>query len=292
MPGSSANLGPGFDVLAAAVDRYLDLRVEPAQAYELDIRGAAIRSGRDNFCVSAFESLHPVEEVRFEIRLGLASGKGLGASAAAIVAGLVAANEMAGLGLSDGEIYRRAVEIEGHPDNVAASLFGGGVVCGVDDDGSHRLPARFELPTDLRALIVQPEESLSTITAREALPDQVEMADAVANISGACRLLLALQTNDFDLLRSSLGDRLHQPHRANLYPRSYELLSRAASLGAIGATISGAGPCVLVWTRAEQMDEVLERFRTECAGWAQVEPTQFTNIGAVALADPESHQTS
>ena len=154
------------------------------------------------------------------------------------MAGLLAADHLFEL---DADVLALASELEGHPDNVAAALHGGFVVC----DG--RDVHRFEPPMGLEAVLVVPGEAVTTEDARAALPASVPLADAVFNVAHASLLMLGLATADWDLIAAGLRDRLHQPHRAHLYPRSAELLERAPSLGALGATISGAGPTVLVW---------------------------------------------
>ena len=136
----------------------------------------------------------------------------------------------------DADLLAQASELEGHPDNVAAALRGGFVVCA---DGQ---ATRFEPPTGLEALAVVPEQPVRTQAARAALPAQVPLADAVFNVAHGALLTLGLARGDWDLLARGLQDRLHEQRRAELFPRSFELASRARELGALGATISGAGP--------------------------------------------------
>ena len=132
-PASSANLGPGFDVLASALDIQLELEVSEAGEFSVDAGGDAVPDDRTNLCVRAFERLHSADGLRFELRNQIPLARGLGSSAAAIVAGLLAADHLFELGLVREEIYRHAVELEGHPDNVAASLYGGFVICPAGD---------------------------------------------------------------------------------------------------------------------------------------------------------------
>jgi homoserine kinase len=140
--------------------------------------------------------------------------------------------------------------------------------------------ARFEPPTGLEALAVVPGEPVRTRAARAALPEQVPMHDAVFNVAHAALLTLGLARGDWDLLARGLQDRLHQPHRAPLFPRSYELACRARELGALGATISGAGPTVLVWCFYEQTGAVAEALAPELEGWATLVRTPFEMQGA------------
>jgi homoserine kinase len=279
VPASSANLGPGYDVMAAAVAMHLELEVEENGDFSLDPGGLDVSSGRDNLVVRAFESLHPADGIAFRLRSEIPLARGLGSSAAAIVAGLYAADHLFELALSKEEMLARATELEGHPDNVAAAIYGGVVVCGTGEDGTPRA-ARFDPPGGLEGIGAIPAEEVSTVRAREAIPAEVPLADAVANVAAASRLVLGLQTADLDLVAAGLVDRIHQPRRRELYPRSMELVDAAAELGALGATISGAGPTVLVWTTWQDAGKVAERLEGRCAGWAEVRRLPFTPHGA------------
>jgi homoserine kinase len=279
VPASSANLGPGYDVLAAAVSLYLELEVEETGEFSLDPGGLDVSTGRDNLIVRAFETLHPAEGITFRLKSEIPLARGLGSSAAAIVAGLFAADHLFELALTKEEMLAKATELEGHPDNVAAAIYGGFVICGA---GKDELPSavRFDPPSGLEGIAVIPAEEVSTERARAAIPAAVPLADAVANVSAASRLVLGLQTADLDLLAAGLLDRLHQPHRRELYPRSMELVDAAAELGALGATISGAGPTVLVWTTWQDAGHVAEALEQRCAGWAEVHRLPFSPHGA------------
>jgi len=139
---------------------------------------------------------------------------------------------------------------------------------------------RFDSPAGLEAVAVVPDGAVRTKTARAALPATVPMDDAVFNTAHGALLVLGLATGDLDLVARGLGDRLHQPHREQLYPRSMELVGRAPSLGALGATISGAGPTVLVWCHYDATAAVVEALRRETDGWAQVMRAPFEPQGA------------
>jgi homoserine kinase len=128
---------------------------------------------------------------------------------------------------------------------------------------------------------VVPDEAVRTEQARAALPPDVPIADAVFNVAHASLLVLGLARGDLDLVARGLDDRLHQPRRGPLYPRSLALVARAGALGALGATISGAGPAVLVWARAEAAAAVAGRLEAEAAGWARVLRLPFAAAGAV-----------
>jgi homoserine kinase len=270
VPASSANLGPGFDAFAAALALHMELEVEETGTFavETDLQ---IARDRRNLAVRGFEKLHAPDRFTFRIKSDIPLSGGLGTSAAAYVAGLTAADHLFEL---DADVLGLASELEGHPDNVAAALYGGFVICA---DG---LATRFDLPAGLEAVLVVPHEPVRTKQARAALPAEVPMADAVYNVGHASLLTLGLAKGEWDLVARGLSDRLHQPYRAPLYPRTAELVERARDLGALGATVSGAGPTVLFWCHLEQTPGVVAALRREADGWADVMRVPFEPMGA------------
>jgi homoserine kinase len=270
VPASSANLGPGFDVLAAALALHLELEVLETGSFSVQT-SLEVPRDRSNLVVRAFERLHPADEFEFRISSRIPLSGGLGSSAAAIVVGLLAADHLFEL---DADVRALAVELEGHPDNVAAALEGGLVIC--DGDVVHR----FEPPMGLEAVLVVPGEAVGTSQARAAVPGQVPIEDAVLNVAHAAMLVRGLSVGDWELIAAGLDDRLHQSQRSHLFPRSAELLGRARALGALGATISGAGPTVLVWSHYEQTGILAEALIRETDGWATVMRAPFESRGA------------
>jgi homoserine kinase len=264
--------------MAAAMALHLELEVEEAGEFSFDPGGLEVSTGRDNLIVRAFESLRPADGIAFRLRSEIPLARGLGSSAAAIVAGLAAADHLYELALTQEEMLARATEIEGHPDNVAAAIYGGFVVCGAGDGGPSA--ARFDPPEGLEGIVVIPPDEVSTERAREAIPAEVPLADAVANVSAAAMLVLGLRSADLDLLARGLRDSIHQDRRRDLYPRSMEIVDSARELGALGATISGAGPTVLVWTTWQDAGNVAAALETRCAGWAEVRRLPFSPLGA------------
>jgi homoserine kinase len=256
--------------MAAALALHMELEVIETGEFAVETE-LGIAKGRENLCVRAFERLHPADGFTFRIKSEIPLSGGLGSSAAAIVAGLTAADHLFEM---DVDLLEHATALEGHPDNVAAALQGGFVVCA---DGQ---ATRFEPPTGLEALAVVPEQAVRTSAARAALAAQVPLEDAVFNVAHAALLMLGLAQGDWDLLGRGLQDRLHQQQRAGLFPRSYELALRARELGALGATISGAGPTVLIWCFYEQTGAVAEALRAEIEGWATLLRAPFESQGA------------
>jgi homoserine kinase len=263
--------------MAAAVALHLELEVEETGEFSLDPGGLEVSTGRDNLIVRSFETLHPADGISFRLRSEIPLARGLGSSSAAIVAGLAAADHLFELALSREEMLARATEIEGHPDNVAAAIYGGFVVCAAG--GAQSFAARFDPPEGLEGIVVIPGEEVPTKLAREAIPAVLPLADAVANVSAAALLVLGLRSADLDLVSRGLDDRIHQPRRRDLYPRSMEIVDAAGEMGALGATISGAGPTVLVWTTWEEAGGVAAALKERCEGWAEVKRLPFEPLG-------------
>jgi homoserine kinase len=274
VPASSANLGPGFDSMAAAVALHLELEVEETGEFGVETDVPGVPHDRSNLVVRGFESLRPAEGFMFRIRSEIPPVAGLGSSAAAAVAGLMAADHIFEL---DADLLAAASAIEGHPDNAAAALRGGFVIC---HDGEAE---RFDPAPGLEAVAAIPPEKVSTAAARAALPDEVPMADAVHNAAHAALLVLGLARADLDLVARGLSDRLHQPRRAHLYPRSIELIARARELGAVGGSISGAGPTVLFWSHWEETGRLVSRLAEEVPDW-EVRRIAFEPEGATVRA--------
>jgi homoserine kinase len=256
----------------------MELEVEETGGSELHVetRVPGVALDRSNLCVRAFEALHPADGLTFRITSEIPVSAGLGSSAAAIVAGLVAADHMYEL---DAPLFELAAELEGHPDNVAAALLGAFVICSRGEP-----PHRFEPKAGLEGVIVTPPDPVPTAEARAALPDEVPIADAVHNAAHAALLVLGLSTGDLSLVARGLSDRIHQPRREHLYPRSMELLRRATDFGAVGASISGAGPTVLFWTHWEQTGTVFDTLRGECGADCTVRRVGFAPGGADVTA--------
>jgi homoserine kinase len=270
VPASSANLGPGFDVLAAALAMHIEVEVVETGRFAV-VTDLSIARDRRNLVVRGFAALAPPDDFEFRISSGVPLSGGLGTSAAAYVAGLLAADSIFEL---DADVLALASQLEGHPDNVAAALLGGIVLVAGGE------AVRFDPPAGLEAVLVVPHRSLRTAKARAALPEEVPMADAVFNVAHASLLVLGLAQGRLDLVARGLADRLHQPRRAALYPESMAIVARAAELGALGATISGAGPTVLVWSQYDATAGVVERLRAEADGWADVMRVPFEPQGA------------
>lgn len=268
VPATSANLGPGFDCLGLA----LELRNEvtaardggilPFHGHETEYRvrvagvdAEKVPPDRHNLVVTAIETVfrrvgRRATRVDVCIRNCIPVGSGLGSSSSAIVAGLVAGNALVGGQVSDDDLLRMAVEMEGHPDNVAPAMLGGLVLGVLPDanDGPADLIVRQMAPPQLRAVVVLPDFHLPTTEARAVLPRAITRAEAIFNTSRLGLLIHALTNQEYALLRVAMGDRLHQPQRLRLIPGALEAYRAAYNEGALGVALSGAGPSLLAFT--------------------------------------------
>lgn len=255
-PATTANLGAGFDCLGLALTLYNEVEVEAADSLSIDIVGegaADLPRDESNLVWRAARAVFErVGRGPAGARLRLVNHipleSGLGSSAAATVAGLLAGNALVGHPLGRATLLEMAVEMEGHPDNVAPALLGGLAVVGRADDGG-LLARRVDIPP-VQAVVVMPDLRLSTAVARAALPRQVSLADAVYNIGRAALTLVAFEQGDMRLLAQAMGDRLHQPYRAPLAPGLAAALAAAQARG-VAAAISGAGPAVIAFAKGD-----------------------------------------
>lgn len=249
VPASSGNLGPGFDVLGAALALHNELEVEwggPGVSGRVEGEGAGLLTAESrNLILDVLRSRLGRKAFHVTITNRIPMARGLGSSAAARLAAHAAAGAL--LGRPAREALDLAAAEEGHPDNAAASFFGGLCSC-LPSDGKLEV-FRWAVPEDLMALVCLPEFELATETARRALPRKVDLRDAVRNIAGATGVLGAILHKRYDELARAMADFLHQPYRAKLVPGLEEALKAAPQAGALGACLSGAGPSVLAILR-------------------------------------------
>ena len=284
-PATSANLGPGFDCLAAALDLGnavivtrrpgpLEVRVTGEGAGEL------AEDATNLVCRALASGLGPLDGLVVECRNRIPLGCGLGSSSAAACAGLVAANALGGLRWTPDELLARATELEGHADNAAACI-AGGIVAVRAGPAFAPVPA----PEELAFVTVIPEARTSTEAARRALPAQVPLADAAATLANAVALTLALSEGRLDDLPPLLEDRLHEPHRAAAVPAIGDLRALVGQEGCLGATISGSGPAMLLWCRADGADALAalaERTMAAAGVGGRVRPSRVSAAGVRA----------
>lgn len=273
VPATTANLGPGYDCLGLALDLYNTVEIRPALAWKLTVAGEGAQElpvDKDNLVWRAMTRLWQetgTPEPRVEIALTneIPLGRGLGSSAAAIVGGLVAANAWAGDVLTRHSLLQLAVELEGHPDNVAPALHGGLVISVMEGGRALAVPMEFSATLVLVACI--PGFSLDTGLARQALPASVPHRDAVFNLSRTALLIAALAQGRENLLALASQDRLHQDYRKDLVPGFGNVVDAARSAGALACVLSGSGPSVLAVVRsAVRADEIGQAMTAAFAG--------------------------
>lgn len=251
VPASTANLGPGFDTLGMALSLYSWIELSPSDRTVFHLHGEHMKGlpqDKSNLIYKVSQMVFQeagvsVPNLEISMHSDIPLTRGLGSSASAIVGALAAANALIGSPLSDAKLFDMATALEKHPDNVGASLFGG--IVAATWDGHHADYVRIAPPADLGTLVVIPDFQLSTAKARDALPAQVKMEDAVYNISRSSLLTAALSTGRLDLLREAMKDRIHQPYRAPLVPGMPKILNEAPDKGALGVALSGAGPTII-----------------------------------------------
>jgi homoserine kinase len=251
VPASSANLGPGFDVLALALDLHLEVeaRESPKTTIAWDGEGAdEIPLTRKNLLVRAAQQPFagwspPLKGLTIRVRNQIPIGRGLGSSAAAIVAGITLGAKLRGLRVSAQRILELAFPLEGHGDNLAAALYGGFCIA-VTENGGVRVH-RLEWPSRWRAILFVPNELSPTHEARRLVPRRPARQDAVFNLGRVAEWVLACSQRDRSLVRSAMDDRLHQPGRARAYPYLDDVITAAEQAGALGAALSGAGGSVI-----------------------------------------------
>jgi homoserine kinase len=266
VPASSANLGPGFDALGLALDLHLECSFRSAPELTIRVSGRdadQISTGADNFIWrtavgTAFAAGLDMPPLEMTIANAIPLGKGMGSSAAALVAGVVIASEVLGLGFEPTRVMQIAAALEGHPDNVAACVLGSIVASAVDEDGfAHAV--RVELHPSYNVAVIVPDFVLPTVEARRVLPEIYSKADAVFNIQRSTLLIAALSSGSTGAFPLALEDRMHQRYRCALVPGLPDILELRAP-GLLGCVLSGAGPSILVFHERGR-EEVCELVR-------------------------------
>ncbi len=276
VPGSVANFGPAFDALALAIDVHNELDVELAAHPRVIVEGEGadeLPAGEDNLTHRAAAEVArragTPRQFAIRCRNRVPIGRGLGSSAAAIVGGAIAANALLDGPFDRAALLDVAAGLEGHPDNVAAALFGGAVLTTRNGAGwawTHLIPV-----WDVELVVAVPAFAVPTTEARRVLAPRVPLADAVANIGRTGLLVAAMLTGRAGLLAAAMDDALHQPYRADLVPGMADVFAAARGAGAYGAALCGAGPSIVA---------VCERGRADAVGTAMVQA--FADAGRAA----------
>ena len=295
VPATTANIGPGFDCLGAALSLYnsftfslLDSSLEAVVITATGAEAARVSTDASNLAYQSFAKLyHQIGRsqpaVKIDIQLGVPLARGLGSSATAIAAGIMGANSLAGSPLSLEAVIKLAVEIEGHPDNVVPALMGGCRLAATGLNGEWQI---CEIPwhSSIAAIAAIPNFELSTAEARSVLPAMYSRADAIFNTAHLGLLLRGLETGNADWLQAALHDRIHQPYRQALIP-GYEAVQQSAlNAGAYGLVISGAGPTLLALAEVTQAEQIRTAIATAWKNHnidAIVQVLQIDHQGAV-----------
>ncbi|MEM9766610.1 MAG: homoserine kinase [Cyanobacteria bacterium P01_D01_bin.71] len=268
VPATTANIGPGFDCLGAALTRYNVFTFMPLSGgikLVIEVSGPdcdRVTTDATNLAYVAFQEFFqrlgkPVPAVHLHIELDVPLARGMGSSSTAIVGGILGANEIAGEPLDTAALARLATEIEGHPDNVVPALLGGCRLAAVDDCGVPIIcPVTWH--SDIVPILTVPAFEVSTAKAREVLPQQYSRADAVYTIGHLGLLLQGLATGNGDWLRTAMGDRIHEPYRKALIPGYDAVVEAARTAGAYGVTISGAGPTLLALGSPDRAEAIAQ----------------------------------
>tara|TARA_Y100001968_G_scaffold187355_1_gene171758 strand:- start:28307 stop:29254 length:948 start_codon:yes stop_codon:yes gene_type:complete len=263
VPSTTANLGPGFDCLGAALslsNQFIIQRIEGgAERFELimeSAEGSHLRGGPENLFYRAAQRVWKAAQIepialQARVKLAVPPARGLGSSATAIVAGLVGANALMGYPLPKEKLLELAIDIEGHPDNVVPSLLGG--LCLTAKAASQRWRViRCDWDDSIQAVVAIPSLRLSTSEARRVMPKNIPISDAVMNLGALSLLLQGLRTGNEELISDGMHDRLHEPYRWGLIKGGAEVQTAAKNAGALGCAISGAGPSILALCKASQ----------------------------------------
>jgi homoserine kinase len=254
VPASTSNIGPGFDTLGLALNRYLYLTAEKADHATVTVTGNGtehIAADRSNLVYQSMQKCaeflgKSLPEIHLNLENHIPAYGGLGGSGAAISGGVFLGNELLSGGLSRDEMLNIAVKIEGHPDNVSAAMMGGLTVNCFDNGRLHCRSVKLSKP--LSVVICSPHFQVLTSQARKILPKEISLRDAVVNIENVASLIAALMSGDMEALRYVTGDRLHEQYRAALIPGYEEVKKAALDAGALSFNISGAGPTVFAFT--------------------------------------------
>lgn len=283
VPATTANLGPGFDAFGCALSLYTDVTFEETEA-GLEITGCdEAFTGPDNLAYTAYCAVlgslsEEVKGVKIHIDAQIPIGRGLGSSAALLVAGAMAANVLRGNRLSTQGLMNITNAMEGHPDNLAPAFFGG-LTASMVDNGLP-ITVSFPLHPDWEILALIPDFELHTHFARSVLPTQIPRADAVYNLSHGAMVLKALELGDEKLLRNAMQDALHQPYRKKLIP-DYDAIEGLVRTSGAAFCLSGAGPTLLCITRNKKVRELLEnRLETITTAKWEIRPLHVEFQGA------------
>lgn len=275
VPATSANMGPGFDSLGIALKLYNDFGFR-----ELEEDGLKFKGMPEEFCNEnniIYQAMkHCFDKAGYKIKgleiseltQDVPVSRGLGSSSTCIVGGLVGANEILGKKFSDEELLEMAVEIEGHPDNVAPALLGGMVVAIIDENKTFY--DKVDVKKGIKFVSIIPNFRLSTKKARGVVPQQISLKDGVYNVSRAALMVACFSSGKYDLIKYACKDAFHQNYRAKLIPGFEEVYNKSYELGALGCYLSGAGPTIMAIINEED-----ERFSNKLREFLKIKGLEW-----------------
>lgn len=296
IPCSTSNLGPGFDTLGLALNRYLYISVDAAESVSITVEGNGkehIATDESNLVMCGMKAVakklgKELPTFHLHLKNEIPAYGGLGGSGAAIAGGIFLANEVLKGNLSRDEMLNIAVEIEGHPDNVSAALFGGLTINCYNSDGKvHCRSVKITKP--LSVITCSPHFHVHTKQARKILPQQISLKDAVTNIENTASLVAALMSGDFEALRYATVDRLHEQYRSTLIPGYNEVKKAALDAGALSFNISGAGPTVFAFAvkNEEKIGNAMKRAFEKHGQQSSVEMMSIDNNGMEVIVQDQ-----
>ena len=275
VPASTSNLGPGFDCIGMALPVYNTITIEetvlPGTGIEINVINESENADdlltehmpmdENSIIYKAVEILYnsigqTPSELKITVQSQIPIARGLGSSASVIVGGLLAANELLGHPADEVALLSIAAEVEGHPDNVTASIVGGLVLTSLEDDGSV-VYRKLDWPEEWQITVCIPDYELSTEISRSVLPKEVPIQDAVFNAKRLAMFIQAVNTKDADLMKMALQDRLHQPYRMKLVPGLDKIMENLKhEENVLGCVLSGAGPAIVVISYKNNLDKI------------------------------------
>ena len=292
VPATTANLGPGFDTVGVALTRFSEITIAVDNTAERpqpsDRANAPVRRMLRAAMRAAFRAAHrqAPQAIELDVHSDIPIGRGLGVSAAARAAGLVAANHVLSGLLGEETLLELGAELEGHADNIAPALFGGLQVVAMEGRQVTRVPV--PQATDLRYVGFTPEFSMPTHEGRALLPDSLSREDAVHNTGRSALLVAALATGRWEALETATDDRLHQRPRSALFPQMFDLFAAAKAAGAHAAYLSGGGSTLMALAPPDRADQVSGAFSQEATRLGIAGETfvcELSEQGATVLPD-------
>ena len=278
IPASTTNLGPGFDVLGLALKLYstitLEITENDSEVIVTGVDAEKIPNSTEHVAYQAVKSIYtrsgtPIPNgLKLCISNGIPAIRGLGGSGTAILGGMLTANVLCGHPFTNSDILDFASAIEGHPDNVAASLYGGLVISMQEHEHIHTI--KLHCDPSLNIVLAIPDFTLSTKKARDILPKTVDFTDAIYNISRSSLLIASIATGKLENLSLAMSDKLHQPYRSSLIPGFDDVVDAAISAGALSVALSGAGPTIAAYCLENiehigiQMQEAFKHHNINC----------------------------